>query len=618
MLFQINPSFTKKNQLKLNLSKDLVNQNFKLCFSLVYSIQFIEGAEILKQTGRYYELTIQNDTILIDLQKPRIGSYNMSCGPEGMFIIDNKNKHIKLEVSDLKFENEIAEVKYDQSTTDNFTPIIPEPTNFIFKKDYLEINNKSFKLINDNNIIKNTNQFTAKLGINFSSDNGFPIYFIENNYDEDEYSLEISKDKIQILHKNYGGKIYGIFTLIQLIDFYKNKLPICEIYDKPKYSWRGMHLDCARQFYTTKEIKRILDYMALFKMNRFHWHLTDNEAWRIELKNYPNLTRFGSYRGYNMAVPPFYGSGYEKYGGYYSHKDIKNLISYAKNLNIEVMPEIDLPAHSWALLQVMPELRDEETNIISEDVGSYKNNTIDPSLEQTKNFLKSMLNEICEIFSFDLIHVGLDERPDNSWEGSKSIKEFMNKNNIKSQAEYQDYYMNYLIDIIKSKNKRTAAWNEAAITPHIDHGVGGSAGNLDKSCLIFSWEHSDVARETTSKSFDTILCPGQKTYFDMAYNNSTNERGICWAATIEVKDIFDWDPAHNIENKSYIKGIQGQLWSETITEKKFIDKMINPRLATLSEIAWRGKISRNWIHFRSTLLNTVKFLEKLGWSHHKF
>ena len=618
MLFQINPSFTKKNQLKLNLSKNLVNQNFKLCFSLVYSIQSIEGGEIVKQTGRYYELTIHNNTVLIDLQKPRIGSYNMSCGPEGTFIIDNKNKHIKVEVTDLKFENEIAEVIYDQSTINNFIPIVPEPTNFIFKKDYVEIKNKTFKLINDNDIIKNTSQFTDKLGIIFSIDNGFPIYFIENNYEEDEYSLDISKDKIQILHKNYGGKLYGLITLIQLIDFYKNKLPIGKIDDKPKYSWRGMHLDCARQFYTIDEIKRILDYMALFKINRFHWHLTDNEAWRIELKCYPNLTRSGSYRGYNMAVPPFYGSGYEKYGGFYSHRDIKNLISYAKNLNIEVMPEIDLPAHSWALLQVMPELRDEKTNIISEDVGSYKNNTIDPSLEETKKFLNSMLDEICEIFSFNVIHVGLDERPDNSWEGSQSIKEFMNKNNIKSQAEYQDYYMNYLIDVIKSKNKRTAAWNEAAITPHIDHGVGGSAGNLDKSCLIFSWEHSDVAKETTSKKFETILCPGQKTYFDMAYNNSTNERGICWAATIEVKDIFNWDPANNIENKSYIKGIQGQLWSETITEKKFIDKMINPRLATLSEIAWRGKISRNWIHFRSTLLNTVKFLEKLGWSHHKF
>ena len=618
MLFQINPSFTKKNQLKLNLSKNLVNQNFKLCFSLVYSIQSIDGAEIVNQTGRYYELTIQKNTVLIDLQIPRIGSYNMSCGPEGTFIIDDKNNYIKVEVSDLKFENKIAEVKYDQSTVDDYIPIVPEPSKYIFKKDFVEINDKTFKLVNDNTIIKNIINYTEILELTFSNDKGFPIHFIENNYIEDEYSLKISKDKIEIFHKNYGGKLYGIISLIQLIDFYKNKLPISKIYDKPKYSWRGMHLDCARQFYSIQEIKRILDYMALFKINRFHWHLTDNEAWRVELKSYPNLAKLASYRGYEMTVPPFYGSGYEKYGGFYSQEDIKNLISYAKNLNIEIMPEIDLPAHSWALLQVMPELRDEKSNIVSEDVGSYKNNTIDPSLEQTKKFLKSMLEEICEIFSFNVIHVGLDERPENSWEGSQSIREFMNNNNIKSQAEYQDYYMNYLIDIIKSKNKRTAAWNEAAITPHINHGVGGSAGNLNKSCLIFSWEHSDAAKQTTSKKFDTILCPGQKTYFDMAYNNSTNERGICWAATIEVKDIFDWDPAQNIENEEFIKGIQGQLWSETITDKKFVDKMINPRLATLSEIAWKGKILRSWIHFRSTLLNTVKFLEKLGWSHHKF
>ncbi len=618
MLFQINPSFTKKNQLKLNLSKNFVNQNFKLCFSLVYSIQSIDGAEIINQTGRYYELIIKKNTVLIDLQIPRIGSYNMSCGPEGTFIIDNINNHIQVEVADLKFENEIEEVKYDQLTTDQFTPIIPEPIKFISKRDFVAINDKTFKLVNDSNIIKSTIQYTDKLGIIFSSNNGFPIHFIDSDYKEDEYSLEISKDKIQIFHKNYGGKFYGIITLIQLIDFYGNKLPICKIDDKPKYSWRGMHLDCARQFYSINEIKRILDYMALFKINRFHWHLTDNEAWRIEIKSLPKLTKFGSYRGYNMTVPPFYGSGYEKYGGYYSHEDIKNLIYYAKNLNIEIMPEIDLPAHSWTLLQVMPELRDQKSNIISKDVGSYKNNTIDPSLEETKKFLKSILEEICEIFTFNVIHVGLDERPNNSWEGSQSIKEFMNDNNIKSQAEYQDYYMNYLIDIIKSKNKTTAAWNEAAVTPHIDHGVGGSAGNLDKSCLIFSWEHSDVAKETTSKRFDTILCPGQKTYFDMAYNNSTSERGICWAATIEVKDIFEWEPDHNIENKKFIKGIQGQLWSETITDKKFIDKMINPRLATLSEIAWRGKISRDWIHFRSSLLNTVNLLTKLGWSHHKF
>jgi hexosaminidase len=379
-----------------------------------------------------------------------------------------------------------------------------------------------------------------------------------------------------------------------------------------------MHLDCARQFYTIDEIKRLFNYMALFKLNRFHWHLTDNEAWRIEIKKYPDLALNGGYRGYNFKIPPLYGSGYDKYGGYYSQEDIKDLIIYAKKLNIEIMPEIDLPAHSWALLEIMPELREQSSNIVSEDVGSYKNNTINPSLEKTVTFLKDMLNEVSDIFSYDVIHVGVDERPSNAWEGSPAIIEFMKKNNIKSQEEYQDYYMNFLIDFLKSKNKRTAAWNEAAVSPHIDHGVGGSAGKIDKSCLIFSWEHSDVAKETTNKGFETILCPGQKTYFDMAYNNSTEERGICWAATIEVKDIYEWDPIKDINKSELIKGLQGQLWSETITDKKFFDQMINPRLATLSEVAWKGKISRKWIEFRSALLNSMDFLKKLGWRYHNF
>ena len=237
---------------------------------MVYSIQSIDGAEIVNQTGRYYELTIQKNTVLIDLQIPRIGSYNMSCGPEGTFIIDDKNNYINVEVTDLKFENKIAEVKYDQSIVDDYIPIVPEPSKYIFMKDFVEINDKTFKLVNDNTIIKNIINYTERLELTFSNDKGFPIHFIENNYIEDEYSLKISKDKIEIFHKNYGGKLYGIISLIQLIDFYKNKLPIGKIHDNPKYQWRGMHLDCARQFYTIDEIKRLFNYMALFKLNIFH------------------------------------------------------------------------------------------------------------------------------------------------------------------------------------------------------------------------------------------------------------------------------------------------------------------------------------------------------------
>ena len=199
-----------------------------------------------------------------------------------------------------------------------------------------------------------------------------------------------------------------------------------------------MHLDCARQFYSIDEIKRLLDYMSFFKLNRFHWHLTDNEAWRVELECYPNLTKIGAFRGYNETIPPFYGTGYHKSGGYYSRAEIKELIEYAKLRNIEIMPEIDLPAHSWTLLQVMPELRDSSSNIISEDVGNYPNNTINPALDETHIFLKKILEELSDIFSFNVIHVGVDERPKESWEGSPKVIEYMKNNNIVSFDELQD------------------------------------------------------------------------------------------------------------------------------------------------------------------------------------
>ena len=597
MTNQINISFTNENKLKIILDDKLVDSNLKLCFSLVYSIKSISGGEITKQIGRYYELSIEKNTILLDLQIPRIGNFNHSSGPEGIFIIDTLNySKLNINVSDLIFE---------------------KPINL--QNKFINIENKTFNLNTEIEIISNLQNIISKLDINFTSEKGFPIFFKKDDQLlNDQYFIQITKDNIEIKYNNYGGKLYGLISLVHLIDFYQTKLPICTIHDNPKYQWRGMHLDCARQFYTIDEIKRLFNYMALFKLNRFHWHLTDNEAWRIEIKKYPDLALNGGYRGYNFKIPPLYGSGYDKYGGYYSQEDIKDLIIYAKKLNIEIMPEIDLPAHSWALLEIMPELREQSSNIVSEDVGSYKNNTINPSLEKTVTFLKDMLNEVSEIFSYDVIHVGVDERPSNAWEGSPAIIEFMKKNNIKSQEEYQDYYMNFLIDFLKSKNKRTAAWNEAAVSPHIDHGVGGSAGKIDKSCLIFSWEHSDVAKKTTNKGFETILCPGQKTYFDMAYNNSTDERGICWAATIEVKDIYEWDPIKDINKSELIKGLQGQLWSETITDKKFFDQMINPRLATLSEVAWKGKITRKWIEFRSALLNSMNFLKKLGWRYHNF
>ena len=614
--------FTQNNKLKIEIiNNKYVHGDFKICFSLVYSIQDISGATISKKVGRYYEIHSQQDEIFLTLQEPRIGSYNLSCGPEGLFVLDKNDNNIECKIIPLKFENPIDPIVYTDEKDKIFDPVIPLPNLLKLDNETIPIKDLNFKIPSDEKIFfdKLKNLFYAS-NIKFNTSSGCSIVFKRQDLKSEEYKINIKKEFISIEYSDYGGKLYSIITLIQLINFYKTYLPICSIEDKPSLNWRGMHLDCARQFYTIDEIKRLMDYMCFFKLNRFHWHLTDNEAWRVELECYPNLTKVGAFRGYNEIIPPFYGTGFNKTGGYYSRSQILELIEYARDRNIEIMPEIDLPAHSWTLLQVMPELRDSSSNIVSEDVGNYQNNTINPAVEETHRFLKDILEELSEIFSFNIIHVGVDERPKESWEGSPKVIEYMKKNGIGSFDELQDEYMNNIINILKKSNKLTAAWNEAALPPHNDIGSAGSAGKIDKSCIIFAWEHPDVGIMSAKKGFKTVLCPGHKTYFDMAHNNSTYERGICWAATIEVKQVFDWEPLKDFATKDLdnVLGIQGQLWSETITDKDYFDKMINPRLATLAEIAWCSKAKRPWAQFRSSLLHNLDYLSKLGWNFHNF
>ena len=619
---EIHLIFTKNNKLKLSIFKNQFQHGeFKICFSLVYSIQTIQGGSIIKKVGRYYEINTEQDEIFLSLQEPRIGSYNLSCGPEGLFVLDKNDKKIECKVKPLNFESPIPQIVYSEDNNKIFNPIIPLPNNLKLKNETTQIKDLIFKIpSNEKKFFNNFENLIIASDIKFNSLTGFPIVFVKTKLKPEEYKITIDKNLLTIHYSDYGGKFYSIISLIQLLNYYKSNLPLGTIQDRPTLNWRGMHLDCARQFYTIDEIKRLLDYMSFFKLNRFHWHLTDNEAWRVELECYPNLTKVGAYRGYNEAIPPFYGTGYDKNGGYYSRAEVKELIEYAKLRNIEIMPEIDLPAHSWTLLQIMPELRDSSTNIIAEDVGNYPNNTINPALEETHIFLKKILEELSDIFSFNIIHVGVDERPKESWEGSPKVIEYMKNNNIASFDELQDDYMNNIITILKKSNKLTAAWNEAALPPHNDIGSSGSAGKIDKSCIIFAWEHPDVGLMSAKKGFKTVLCPGQTTYFDMAYNNSTYERGICWAATIEVKEVFEWRPvdgysSNDLEN---ILGIQAQLWSETITNKNYFDEMINPRLATLAEIAWCSEAKRSWENFRSSLKNNLEYLSKMGWKFHNF
>ena len=218
MIAQIKPSFTKNNTLKISISPDILDNNYKVCFSLVYSINEIEGAVISNQIGRYYELEVLNKSIFIKLQTPKTGTYNLSCGPEGLFLIDKENKLVECNIGNLKFENEIKRSNYSNDKIDNFVPIIPEPEKYSLNKDFVITNNKSFR-IEDEELIKNLHEISSKLGVFFSKTEGMPIVLQKTNYTEDQYSISISKENIEIYFNDYGGKFYALMTLLQLIFF---------------------------------------------------------------------------------------------------------------------------------------------------------------------------------------------------------------------------------------------------------------------------------------------------------------------------------------------------------------------------------------------------------------
>ena len=628
----ISPKFNKENLLSINLENrdKVILKKIKICFSLVYSIKFLEGAIIIKQVGRYYELNLEsnkllpneNKTINIKLQKSQTGSYNLSSGPEGIFILDDSDNLIQSTLKKLKFDKPILKKNYKKLNNKIINPIIPEPLKFNLSNNFIKNSDKKFFSKNKyvQKVFKSLQSISSSLDINFNTNTGIEIKYNKVEMKEDSYKIIINSQNIQIYSSDYGGIFYALVSILQLADYYFGDLPIGEIEDRPRFKWRGMHLDCSRQFHSIDQIKRLLIYMSIFKLNRFHWHLTDNEAWRLDLESFPNLAKKSSFRGYKEIIPPLYGSGYNKSGGYYSKEDVRKLIIFAKELNIEIMPEIDLPAHSWALLKIMPDLYDHSSIIESEDIGNYKNNTINPALPSTWKFLKKTIEEISSLFPFDIVHVGLDERPKLAWAGSQKIIEMMKEKNLLTYEEVQDFYMNKLINLLKDKKKKAAAWNEAILPPHKEIGSGGGTGNIDKNSLIFAWEHPDVALLAVKKGFKIVMCPGQKTYFDMAHNNSTEERGICWAGTIEVAEVHSWKPLQNIDSNFHnlVLGIQGQLWSETLTEKLFLDQMINPRLATLAEVAWSTDERRGWPDFKSTLKNSMKLLKKIGWDYHNF
>jgi len=416
------------------------------------------------------------------------------------------------------------------------------------------------------------------------------------------YRLAINPDGILIEARDQAGFLYAVMSLLQLMppeiwrespaksSVEKWEIPSCNIEDYPRFSWRGMMLDTSRNFFSKKYIKKFIDRMAQHKLNRFHWHLTDDEGWRIEIKRYPLLTKIGATRGPGTLLPfstypAMRGSKQRVESGYYTQKEIREIVNYAKARSIEILPEIDIPAHAKAAVTAYPNLLlDPQDRSHYRSVQKISNNTINPGLESSYVFLDHVIEEVTKLFPFGYIHLGGDEVPKGAWRKSPAVKKLKQKKNLKNSRAVQDYFFTRMDKILARHHRRMIVWQEVL------HG----AGRLRKETIYMAWKNRTSGIKATQQRQHVIMAPVQYLYFDQQYVRNRQEPGHTWSTPVTTEKTYSLHPG----NSPYIRGVHACLWSETLLNEKIADYLAWPRTLALAELGWTRQEKRNWKAFQ--------------------
>lgn len=428
---------------------------------------------------------------------------------------------------------------------------------------------------------------------------------LQPGFEPEAYRLSISDKGVRIVAGDYGGAFYGVQTLMQMMPSkvytQRMKLPVkvatCQVEDAPQFSYRGFMLDVARTWVTTENVKRYIDWLAYHKINRLHWHLSDDQGWRIEIKSHRELTEQGGYRGGSSPVPPMYGKWHERYGGYYSQSEIREIVEYARVRNIEVIPEIDLPGHSWAFAMIHPEV---VCNYEFDDAyrtgGLDERNVFCATKESNYELLDEILAEVCSLFPSEYIHIGGDEVSLSQWKKCPDCSAYLHRHGYTDAHKLEDLFIERLAQILKKYGKRPAVWNE---------GING--GGLDKSTRVHGWSNMKDCRKVLEAGYPTIFMPAEYFYFDM--RQSKHEAGSNWSNIFDVKHTYSFDFAKQgftPEQVAKVEGFECAYWSEIALSQggdrstDFLEYMTFPRVCAVAELGW-GKHGSDWEDFYGRL-----------------
>lgn len=376
------------------------------------------------------------------------------------------------------------------------------------------------------------------------------------------------------------------------------------IADQPRFGFRGMHLDVARQMYGIGALSRLVDCMAWVKLNRFHLHLTDDEGWRFDVPGYPELAETAAWRGHGLAIPPLLGSGVARYGGIYSRADLAGLDRHADDLAMTIVPEVDVPGHCYCVLQALPRLRDPEETGTYRSIQYFPNDALNPAVPQVYDFLESVFAELAAIFPSPWLHIGGDEVADDAWLGSPLALALMKERGWTEVHQLQSLILKRAQEIIRALGRGVGAWEEAAFGGGID-----STGSY-----LVAWRKSASGLTLAQQGYDVVMAPAEHYYFDMAQSSEWWEPGASWAGTVPLEATYDYEPGGDWpeEAKPRMIGVQACLWSENMHERRLVDHMIFPRLQAMAEAAWTPPARKDYRRFTAIAPLVYRAGEKVG------
>ncbi|MCK9320645.1 MAG: beta-N-acetylhexosaminidase [Bacteroidales bacterium] len=504
--------------------------------------------------------------------------------------------------------------------------IIPKPLNLEINDGFVEFGNKVFLVLNDDSQdalrLKNyISDYLSPCNISIVSEEqkggvNLVLTLIEAQSKEG-YHLTIEDNKIEISSLTYNGLFLGFQTLRQLLPPELEagnapeliRLPHIKIYDEPRFKYRGMHLDVCRHFFTVEEVKSYVDLLVMHKFNVFHWHLTDDQGWRIEIKAYPELTRVGSQRSGTLIKKNWGEYDDIPYGGYYTQDEIKEVVKYAEDRFITVIPEIEMPGHALAGLTAYPELgctggpyEVSKTWGVFDDVFCAGN-------EKVFEFLEAVIDEVIELFpNSPYIHIGGDECPKTMWKTCPKCQLRMKEEGLADEHELQSYFVQRMEKYINAKGKQIIGWDEIL------------EGGLAPNATVMSWRGEEGGIAAAKSGHNAIMTPGGYCYFDHYQSEDTDSEPFAIGGFTNCEKIYGWNPipdSLNNDEAKHILGVQANVWTEYILDLPHVQYMVLPRMATLSEVAWSKQRDAEYSTFKKRLQTMFVRYKNAGYNYAK-